>query len=103
MQCTGHCSELDGAVPSQDYCCSAVGKYLRNLFRYCHGSPMDCIDIHGFRVSPIGSPPEFGDVSLITHKPAGFAEGVRQAMAPKRGGRFLLSRGIRTRAGRRAY
>jgi hypothetical protein len=26
---------------------------------------MDCIDIHGFRVSPIGPPPELGDVSLI--------------------------------------
>ena len=65
MQCTGHCSELDGAVPSQDYRCSAVGKYLRDLSRYCHGSPMDCIDIHGFRVSPIGPPPELGDVSLI--------------------------------------
>jgi hypothetical protein len=57
---------------------------------------MDCIDIHGFRVSLIGSPPELGDVSLVTHKPAGFAEGVRQAISPKRGGRFLLSRSIRT-------
>jgi hypothetical protein len=57
---------------------------------------MDCIDIHGVRVSPIGSPAELGDVSLVTHKSIGLRQGVYQAMSPKGGGCFLLSGSIRT-------
>jgi hypothetical protein len=95
-------AKLDRAVASQNKRRSAVRHRIGHVAGNRLRRGFDRRQVHCLGPPEVRSPAKACDIAPVLHHPPGSLQGRRQAMAPKRGGRLLLTWRIRAGAARGA-